>query len=422
MTPGQIAILVICLVLFIILLIFVCNIRIIKQTDKAIVERLGAYHAEKPSCGRLFIPRGAATCFLSQKDVLPPEWSVEETLGFYLSLPLKCSFSRSRFLDLLALFSLNSVLTLPAQSLGDGERHALALLFALATSADVYLLDEPFALLDDQRKKIALAQIEELSIHRVVVVVNHESDIHFAHSLASRIVFQGKRAQVSALSLLPLSPAAASRKKRISEPFALALKHHFHWSVSSLLRLLLLGCFLLSSGLAFASSVPSDEALDAFMKKYRLLSRYEAFQKVHCPTSLEDVHQGLRVLKYEEALLFSLKSQIVRGENRALLKDRRRVIDRAKLDHFISSMPYQLTSDQRKALEEGLDDMDSPHVMYRLLQGDVGTGKTLVAALLAYANHLRSEQTALMKPSSSSMRRRGKMASSKPRLSRKSRI
>jgi len=225
------------------------------------------FHAEKPSCGRLFIPRGAATCFLSQKDVLPPEWSVEETLGFYLSLPLKCSFSRSRFLDLLALFSLNSVLTLPAQSLGDGERHALALLFALATSADVYLLDEPFALLDDQRKKIALAQIEELSIHRVVVVVNHESDIHFAHSLASRIVFQGKRAQVSALSLLPLSPAAASRKKRISEPFALALKHHFHWSVSSLLRLLLLGCFLLSSGLAFASSVPSDEALDAFMEE-----------------------------------------------------------------------------------------------------------------------------------------------------------
>jgi ATP-dependent DNA helicase RecG len=139
--------------------------------------------------------------------------------------------------------------------------------------------------------------------------------------------------------------------------------------------------------------IPAD-----YMKKYRLLSRYEAFQKVHCPTCLEDVHQGLRVLKYEEALLFSLKSQIVRGENRALIKDRRRVIDREKLEQFIASMPYQLTPDQRKALEEGLSDMDSPHVMYRLLQGDVGTGKTLVAALLAYANHLRSEQTALMAP------------------------
>jgi ATP-dependent DNA helicase RecG len=42
--------------------------------------------------------------------------------------------------------------------------------------------------------------------------------------------------------------------------------------------------------------------------------------------------------------------------------------------------------------------MDSPHVMYRLLQGDVGTGKTLVAAILAYANHFRSEQTALLAP------------------------
>jgi ATP-dependent DNA helicase RecG len=137
---------------------------------------------------------------------------------------------------------------------------------------------------------------------------------------------------------------------------------------------------------------------DDLRKKYRLISRYAAFQKVHEPTSLEDIHQGLRVLKYEEALLFSLKNQIVRGENRALLKDRRRQVDREKLGAFIKTLPYKLTPDQAKALSEGLDDMDSPHVMYRLLQGDVGTGKTLVAALLAYANHLRSEQTALMAP------------------------
>lgn len=133
-------------------------------------------------------------------------------------------------------------------------------------------------------------------------------------------------------------------------------------------------------------------------KKYRLVSRYQAFKDVHFPSSTEDVHQGLRVLKYEEALLFSLKNQIVRGENRALRKDRRRVIDREKLSAFIKTLPYALTSSQQQALEEGLADMDSPHVMYRLLQGDVGSGKTLVAALLAYANHLRSEQTALMAP------------------------
>jgi ATP-dependent DNA helicase RecG len=135
-----------------------------------------------------------------------------------------------------------------------------------------------------------------------------------------------------------------------------------------------------------------------FIQKYRLLPRQEAFLLVHEPTSYDDIHQGLRVFKYEEALMFSLKNQIVRGDNRSLLKDRRRQIDRAKLDSFIQSLPYLLSGDQRQALGECLTDMDSPHVMYRLLQGDVGTGKTLVAALLGYANHLRSEQTAFLAP------------------------
>lgn len=137
---------------------------------------------------------------------------------------------------------------------------------------------------------------------------------------------------------------------------------------------------------------------ECFSKKYRLCPREEALKLVHQPSSIEDVHQGMRLLKYEEALSFSLRTQIVRGENRALLKDRRRVIDKEKLASFIHHLPYALTSDQEQAIQEALKDMDSPHVMYRLLQGDVGTGKTLVAAILAYANHLRSEQTALLAP------------------------
>jgi ATP-dependent DNA helicase RecG len=138
-----------------------------------------------------------------------------------------------------------------------------------------------------------------------------------------------------------------------------------------------------------------------FMKKYRLINPLEAYKKVHEPTSLNDVHAGMRLFKYEEALSFSLKNQIVREENRSLFKDHRRQIDMDKLRSFISSLPYKMTDDQRKAMDECLVDMDSPHVMYRLLQGDVGTGKTLVAALLAYANHLRSEQTALLAPTDS---------------------
>jgi ATP-dependent DNA helicase RecG len=157
-------------------------------------------------------------------------------------------------------------------------------------------------------------------------------------------------------------------------------------------------CLILEKG-QLGDVVPSY-----FSKKYRLLSHYEALTKVHEPLSLDDIHAGLRVLKYEEALMFSLKNAIVKGENRAIKKDRRRVIDREKLKVFISSLPFSLSPDQTKVIAESLSDMDSPNVMYRLLQGDVGTGKTLVAAILAYANHLRSEQSALLAPT---MRWRG---------------
>jgi ATP-dependent DNA helicase RecG len=141
-----------------------------------------------------------------------------------------------------------------------------------------------------------------------------------------------------------------------------------------------------------------DEVPAEFSKKYRLLPHYEALVKVHEPETYEDVHQGLRTLKYEDALAFSLATQLVRKANKALRKDRRRQIDQEKLASFIKTLPYKLTPDQEKALNEALKDMDSPAVMYRLLQGDVGTGKTLVAALCAYANYTRSEQTAFLAP------------------------
>jgi ATP-dependent DNA helicase RecG len=141
-----------------------------------------------------------------------------------------------------------------------------------------------------------------------------------------------------------------------------------------------------------------DVVPSLYSKKYRLLSHYEALIKVHEPISYEDVHQGFRTLKYEDALVFSLSTQIVRKENKSLQKDFRRKIDQEKLASFVKTLPYALTEDQTKALHEALADMDSPSVMYRLLQGDVGTGKTLVAALLAYANYTRSEQTAFLAP------------------------
>ncbi len=135
--------------------------------------------------------------------------------------------------------------------------------------------------------------------------------------------------------------------------------------------------------------------------KYRLIDRWDAYKRVHFPNSREDIHAGMRYLKYQEALSFSLSNQLVRGENRSIIKDIRRKIPANLLNKFISTLPYKPTNDQLKALNECIADMNSSQVMYRLLQGDVGTGKTLVAALVAYANHLRSEQTAIMAPTDS---------------------
>lgn len=152
--------------------------------------------------------------------------------------------------------------------------------------------------------------------------------------------------------------------------------------------------------------VAEKESLPDFLpgylrQKYRLVSRQEAYALCHFPSSMEDVRQGTRLLKYEEALLFSLKNQWIRSQNKALVRQNRKTIDFKKVGHLIRSLPFSLTDDQKKALRDGLEDMNSNRLMYRLLQGDVGTGKTLVAALMLYGNYLRGEQGALLAPTDS---------------------
>lgn len=139
--------------------------------------------------------------------------------------------------------------------------------------------------------------------------------------------------------------------------------------------------------------IPSD-----YKKKYRLCSHYEALEKAHFPKNEEDLRQARRTLKYEEALRFALKSALIKEANRELSKDNKQKINREKLDAFIASLPYSLSASQKSALNDCVNDMDSSSVMYRLLQGDVGTGKTLVAALAGYANYTRGEQTAILAP------------------------
>ena len=136
----------------------------------------------------------------------------------------------------------------------------------------------------------------------------------------------------------------------------------------------------------------------SLINKYRLISKEEALNRAHNPKSPEDIRQSYRYLKYEEALLFSLRNQIIREENKSLKKVKKEPIDLSSCDAFLKTLPYQLTEDQKKASEEIIEDMNQSSLMYRLLQGDVGTGKTLVSFVALYANYARGDQGALMAP------------------------
>ena len=133
-------------------------------------------------------------------------------------------------------------------------------------------------------------------------------------------------------------------------------------------------------------------------EKYRLCNKEYALRKAHQPHNYEDIHQAYRYLKYEEALEFSLKNQLIKEENKSLQKVKKEPIDLSSCEEFISSLPYKLTEDQIVASKEIIEDMNQSSLMYRLLQGDVGTGKTLVSFIALFANFKRGDQGALMAP------------------------
>ena len=159
--------------------------------------------------------------------------------------------------------------------------------------------------------------------------------------------------------------------------------------------------------LALERGVP-DIIPSYLREKYRLPTRIEAFRLCHHPRSMEEISAGYRYFKYEEALLFSLRNAMSKAKKQEIEKQGYPKVNRPSLDRFLASLPFALTQDQMTALEEGLKDMDSPHPMNRLLQGDVGTGKTAVAAALMAANATRHKQSALMAPTEALARQHAK--------------
>ena len=132
--------------------------------------------------------------------------------------------------------------------------------------------------------------------------------------------------------------------------------------------------------------------------KYRLFARNEAMWAMHFPKTTEDHHQAKRRVIFEEFFVFQMKIQGLKTREKAEKNGLSIPYDIQKLKAFIASLPFELTNAQKKVTNEICKDLLSPKHMQRLLQGDVGSGKTIVAAIVLYAATTAGFQGALMVP------------------------
>lgn len=132
-------------------------------------------------------------------------------------------------------------------------------------------------------------------------------------------------------------------------------------------------------------------------EKYNFINKKEAIKIIHNPSNVESLKKALLYLKYEELLVFMIKMNYLKT-NKQFKIGLKRNIEYEEINKFINNLPFKLTIDQLKAVNEIYEDLNSPRRMNRLLQGDVGSGKTLVAIIAIYINYLSGYQSALMVP------------------------
>lgn len=132
--------------------------------------------------------------------------------------------------------------------------------------------------------------------------------------------------------------------------------------------------------------------------KYRLISHHDAISAMHFPASEEQKVQARREVVFEEFLLYQMRMQIVRKKQKAMGKGNSVNYNVKDLRNFIETLPFELTKAQKRVVNEICSDLRQPIHMHRLLQGDVGSGKTIVAAIALYAAANVGFQSALMVP------------------------
>ena len=149
----------------------------------------------------------------------------------------------------------------------------------------------------------------------------------------------------------------------------------------------------LNSSFTVLDEVPSYLSL-----KYGFIDKKDVILQINRHNNMELLKKARLRIKYEELFSYMLKINYLKQKNKINEKAIRRNVDRNKIEDFIFKLPFNLTSDQRDAVFCIFDDLSSDIRMNRLLQGDVGSGKTIVAFISAYINFLSGYQTAIMVP------------------------
>ena len=134
------------------------------------------------------------------------------------------------------------------------------------------------------------------------------------------------------------------------------------------------------------------------ISKYNLMSEDEAIRIIHNPKDENSLKTALKTLKYEEIFAYMKNIKLLKKKNEIHKDVYKKEVSLNMVNDFINSLPFKLTSDQEKIVFKMLDEICGDTLMNRLLQGDVGSGKTIVAFIISYALYTGGYQTSFMAP------------------------
>lgn len=249
------------------------------------------------------------------------------------------------------------------------------------------ILNEPKAFKGNKIKGVTFDFMSNDKHYFKVVAFNRDyltSIINFRDTFTLVGIYNKQRNQINLINL---------NKGTISEEDRIKPIYHLPSSLKNFEFSRLVKKYLAKEDNKFFTIIPYE-----MINKYKLVNVKDALNYVHFPKNREELKKGVLFFKYEEALSFSIKNQIIRNENNVIKKTKLDLIDIKELNNLVKALPFKLSKDQINAIKEIVNDLNKNKPMYRILEGDVGSGKTMVALFSLYANYLRNRQGALLAP------------------------